>query len=69
MESLKSTHQVSNIKHLSSESTPVKIDEIITGDRESIYKRLLEDLREQVSIATANFKHFTNMGDVANANK
>ena len=44
-------------------------DEPISGDREAIFKRLQADLMQQIKIATANFKHFTNMGDVTNANK
>lgn len=44
-------------------------DEPITGDRNAVFKRLQEDLRAQIKIATDNFKHFTSMGDVSNANK
>ena len=44
-------------------------DEPIVGDRKTVFKRLQDDLVEQISLATANFKHFTNMGDVNNANK
>lgn len=29
----------------------------------------MNDLKEQIKIATNNFKHFTQMGDVNNANK
>jgi coiled-coil and C2 domain-containing protein 1 len=45
------------------------IDEPITGDRKEIYKRLQEILVEQINLATQNFQHYKNMGDVANANK
>ncbi|RNA04241.1 coiled-coil and C2 domain-containing 1-like [Brachionus plicatilis] len=44
-------------------------DEPLTGDRTSIYQRLMNDLREQIKIATDNFKQYTQMGDVNNANK
>jgi hypothetical protein len=44
-------------------------DEPIVGDRKTVFKRLQDDLVEQISLATANFKHFTNMGDVNNASK
>lgn len=44
-------------------------EEPLIGDRETIYQRLMGDLKEQVKIATNNFKHFTQMGDVNNANK
>ena len=44
-------------------------DEPIMGDRKAIFKRLQEDLMQQIKISTANYKHFTNMGDIANANK
>ena len=55
---------------LPSEVTTRLIDEPpIQGDRKTIYKHLQDDLLEQIKIATANFKHFTSMGDVSNANK
>ena len=41
----------------------------IEGDRKTVYKRLQDDLKEQIQLATENFKHFTSMGDVNNANK
>jgi coiled-coil and C2 domain-containing protein 1 len=41
----------------------------IQGDRKTVYKHLQDDLMEQIKIATANFKHFTSMGDVNNSNK
>lgn len=39
------------------------------GDRKSVYKHLCDRLRQQFEIASGNFKHFTNMGDISNANK
>lgn len=55
---------------LSSGVTTKLIDEQpIQGDRKTVYKRLQDDLVEQIKIATANFKHFTSMGDINNANK
>jgi len=48
----------------------VKLDEDpIPGDRKAVFKRLQEDLVEQIKMATATYKHFQNMGDIANANK
>jgi len=41
----------------------------VNGDRKVVYKHLSDQLREQFEIANRNFKHFTNMGDVGNANK
>jgi coiled-coil and C2 domain-containing protein 1 len=41
----------------------------INGDRDTIYKHLLEKLKQQVDIATENFKHYSKMGDIPNANK
>jgi coiled-coil and C2 domain-containing protein 1 len=41
----------------------------IEGDRKTVYKHLQDDLMEQIKLATANFKHFTSMGDVNNASK
>ena len=41
----------------------------VSGDRQTVYKHLINTLRNQVEKATANYKHFTNMGDIGNANK
>ena len=41
----------------------------LNGDRKVVYKHLCDRLREQFEIANRNFKHFTNMGDISNANK
>ncbi len=41
----------------------------IGGDRQTVYKHLLTTLRDQIEIATENYKHFTNMGDINNATK
>lgn len=39
------------------------------ADRSTVFKHLQEKLRDQISISTENFKHFTRMGDIGNANK
>lgn len=39
------------------------------SDRDTIYKLLLKKLREQIEISSDNFKHFSKMGDINNANK
>ncbi len=41
----------------------------VSGDRQTAYKHLMTTLRNQVEKATENYKHFTNMGDIGNANK
>ena len=41
----------------------------ITGDRQTVYKHLIETLKQQIEIATESYKHFTNMGDISNATK
>jgi hypothetical protein len=57
-------------KNLGSAVTTQVLNEApISGDRKAIFIRLQEDLMQQIKVATANFKHFTNMGDVSNANK
>lgn len=63
--------QVSPNSRLSNAMSSVRIDEDlpVNGDRETVYKYLLKTLKEQVEKATENFKHFTNMGDISNANK
>ena len=42
---------------------------VTNGDRKPVYKQLCDRLREQIEIASGNYKHFTNMGDISNANK
>lgn len=39
------------------------------ADRSTVFKHLLGKLRDQISISTESFKHFTAMGDIGNANK
>ena len=41
----------------------------VSGDRQTVYKHLINTLRNQVEKATENYKHFTNMGDIGNATK
>lgn len=45
------------------------VEESVSGDRDSVYKRLIKDLTEQIKLAAANSKHFSNMGDVQSARK
>lgn len=45
------------------------LDIPISGDRNTIYKTLLDKLRQQIEISSDNFKHFTKMGDINNASK
>lgn len=48
----------------------VIVDDLpINGDKQTVYKHLLSTLKIQVEKATENYKHFTNMGDIGNANK
>ena len=44
-------------------------EEPITGDRQSIYKRLFEVLSKQIKIASDNYENFNKMGDLANSSK
>lgn len=45
------------------------LDEPIPGDRKAIFRRLEEDLTEQIRIAMRNQKNYTNLGDVVNSKK
>jgi hypothetical protein len=36
-------------------------------DRDSVYRRLIKDLAEQIKLVANNAKHFTSMGDIHNA--
>ena len=69
--------EVSPNTKLSNSLNNVKLDPVIiddtdlevSGDRQTVYKRLIATLRNQVEKATENYNHFTNMGDIGNANK
>lgn len=64
-----SAESVLNKVFASGKSGTDDLDIPIEGSRNDIYKHLLVKLRQQIDIATDNFKHFSKMGDIANANK
>lgn len=54
------------------ESVKMQNDDLnipINGDRKTVFKHLCDRLREQYEIASSNYKHFTQIGDITNANK
>lgn len=57
------------IKSLSQSRATDDLSIPINGDRDIIYKHLLEKLKQQVELATDSFKHYSKMGDIPNANK
>jgi hypothetical protein len=44
-------------------------EELVETDRESVYRRLIQDLADQIKLVFNNSKHFTGMGDIHNARK
>jgi hypothetical protein len=45
------------------------LTEPVPGDRKAVFKRLEEDLTEQIRIAMRHHKNYINLGDVSNAKK
>ena len=51
------------------EIVQLKEDDLLSNDRDFVYKRLIKDMAEQIKVVATNAKHFQNMGDIHNAKK
>ncbi len=70
LQSVHTNSKLNNLKLQDNEPVIIDNDDLeLTGDRQTVYKHLLNTLRNQVEKATENYKHFTSMGDIGNANK